>query len=93
MIKYKLLKDNGFTPKSITKNKNAYIIDTENGKYVIKKDESHLDKTYNYLLPRGFNYYPNYYIKSHNLNKGIMFIFEDYDDWKKHHSKDVSTCS
>lgn len=61
MIKYKLLKDNGFTPKSITKNKNAYIIDTENGKYVIKKDESHLDKTYNYLLARGFNYYPNYY--------------------------------
>ena len=61
MIKYKLLKDNGFTPKSITKNKNAYIIDTENGKYVIKKDEAYLNKTYNYLLARGFNYYPNYY--------------------------------
>ena len=39
------------------------------------------------------DYYPNYYIKKHKLDKGIMFIFEDYDMWKKNHNKEISTCS
>ena len=62
MIKYKLLKENGFTPKSITKDKSAIIIETENDKYAIKENETNLDKTYKYLNVRGFNYFPNYQI-------------------------------
>lgn len=77
MIKYKLLKENGLTPKSITKDKTAIIIETDNGKYAIKENETSLDKIYKYLNARGFNYFPNYII----LDKYMIYNYiEDIEE-------------
>ena len=62
MIRYKLLKENGINLKKITKKNNAYIIETDSDKYVIKENETNLDSVYKYLNARGFNYFPNYRI-------------------------------
>lgn len=57
MISYKFLKNNGIEPKSITKDKNSYIIETkDNKKYVLKEENF---KDYDYLLSRNINFFPN----------------------------------
>ncbi len=61
MINYKLLKQNGITPKSIRKVNKSYIVDTEDSKYFIKKHNANLDKKFNYLSSRNFDYFPNYF--------------------------------
>lgn len=60
MINYKLLKLNGITPKSIKKVNNSYIVEAENGKYVLKKKKQDIDEKFNYLLSRNFDYIPKH---------------------------------
>ena len=53
----KLFKQHNLKIKSYKKKDNAYIVDTNSGKYVVKVN---INKEYifNYLDSRGFNYYP-----------------------------------
>lgn len=60
MINYKLLKENGITPKTIKKINNSYLVETTNNKYIIKERNKDLKNKFNYLLSRGFTYFPNY---------------------------------
>lgn len=71
MISYKLLKRNGLEPKSITKNKKSYIVETkDNKKYVLKEEQKQPD--YNYLLSRNFNYFPsNFNIEDYTVYEYI----------------------
>lgn len=79
MIDYKLLKKHNINPKTYTKNKTATIIETiDNKKIVIKEKNKDLKQKFDYLLSRGFNYFPSYktlenydaftYIENNNLS-------------------------
>lgn len=60
MIDYKFLKEHGLEPKKIRKNKGSTIIETKDEKkYVLKNYNSDIDKKFNYLLSRNFNFFPN----------------------------------
>lgn len=61
MISYKFLKDNGIVPKSIRKINNSYVVESFDKKYFFKKNSSDVDKYFNYLVSRNFNYFPNYF--------------------------------
>ena len=61
MINYKLFKDHGLTIKSIRKKGNSYIINTNNGMFAVKEKSIDLDSKFNYLLSRGFNYFPEHF--------------------------------
>ena len=56
----KLLKDKNIITHSYKKIGNVFIVDTNKGKYVLKK-KSNKDYIYNYLDTRNFNYYPKIY--------------------------------
>lgn len=61
MINYKLLKEHGIIPKKIIKNKNTYIIESQDkNKYVVKKECKELNEKFNYLKSRNFNNFPNH---------------------------------
>lgn len=60
MINYKLLKKNGITPKNIKKINNSFLVDTGDKKYVLKDKQNDIDKKFNYLLSRNFDYFPNH---------------------------------
>ena len=60
MIDYKLLKKNGITPKSIRNVNNSFIVDTGDSKYLVKEKLSDLDRKFNYLYSRNFNYFPKH---------------------------------
>lgn len=60
MINYKLLKDNGIVPKSVSKINNSYLVDTGSDKYILKKRNDSLDDKFSYLLSRGFDYFPSH---------------------------------
>lgn len=73
MNKYNnLIKKNNLKVNKITIKRNAYIIDTPLGKFVIKDNKG--TKIYDYLLSRGFNYFPN--IIDYD-NEGILFEYID----------------
>ena len=63
-----ILKDNSINLNKITIKNNVKIIDTNRGNYVIKKEDTDLDNTYNYLLSRSFDYFPKPIIKKDDYN-------------------------
>lgn len=71
MINYKVLKEAGITPKKIKKINNSYLIDTGDYKYIVKNKDEKLDKKFNYLLSRGFNYFP----ESFSVNNYDIFKY------------------
>ena len=60
MINYKQLKENGIIPKTIKKINKSFFVDTGNSRYILKRRDSSVDKKFNYLLSRGFNYFPGH---------------------------------
>ncbi|MDO4369410.1 MAG: hypothetical protein Q4C29_02630 [bacterium] len=79
MINYKLLKEHGLSPKTLTKNKGSVILETtDNQKYVLKEKNKTLESKFDYLLSRGFDYFPSY--KS----------FDNYDIYEYINSKNIS---
>ena len=63
-----ILKKKGFHPKSYERIKNIFVIDTNEGKYVIKKNTNNCD-IYDYLNTRGFYNFPaNYNMKGDNFD-------------------------
>lgn len=72
MINYKLLKENNIIPKKISKINNSYLVETTSNKYILKQRNKELDKKFEYLLSRGFNYFPDHtYIKEYDIFKYI----------------------
>lgn len=60
MINYKLLKQNKIIPKKISKLNSSYLVETDSNKYILKNRDKGLDKKFDYLLSRGFNYFPKH---------------------------------
>ena len=68
-----ILKKRGLHPKSYEKRQNIFIVETNDGKYVIKKNTNNCD-IYDYLNTRGFYHYPsNYNVKNDNYDFSSMF--------------------
>ena len=61
MIDYKLFKDNGLQYNKVKKINSAYVIDTNTGKYVVKKRKEDLDLKFEYLHSRNFNHFPKHF--------------------------------
>ncbi len=79
MINYKLLKEHGLKPKTLTKNKSSIVLETtDNKKYVLKEKNKDLENKFDYLLSRGFDYFPSY--KS----------FDNYDIYEYIKNKNIS---
>lgn len=79
MINYKLLKEHGLKPKTLTKNKSSIVLETtDNKKYVLKEKNKDLENKFDYLLSRGFDYFPSY--KS----------FDNYDIYEYIKNKKIS---
>ena len=85
MIDYKILKENGFKPRSIKKRSNSYLLDTLDGrKYVIKKDCDNVSSKLDYLLSRNFGYFPSFlrvddynifdYVEDFNISDEERFL-------------------
>lgn len=71
-----LLKRNELRPVRYEKNGKVYIIDTEDGKYVVKKKTTN-QSIYKYLDSRSFNYYP----KSIDDSDDEYDVFSYIDDY------------
>lgn len=57
---HNLLKQYGINPIGYTKNKSCIILDTKNGKYVLKKHNKDLEETFSYLYTRSYDFFPRY---------------------------------
>ena len=69
---YNLLKKHNIKPFSYKKNGNVFIVDSSEGKYVIKKIKN--KDIFSYLDSRSFNYYPKYVLDNDYL---IMEYLEE----------------
>ena len=69
------LKERGIHPKGYEYRNNVIIIDTDDNKYVIKKNVNNYD-VYNYLNTRGFNNYPTNYTNESD-NYDLSLYIED----------------
>ena len=59
---------NKYKAKKITLKNSAKIIENENTRLVIKKDNPNILDTYNYLLSRSFDYFPKIIYKDNDYN-------------------------
>lgn len=73
-----ILKRYSLKPHRYVKEGNVVIIDTDNGKYVIKEKKQNKNKIYNYLNSRNFNYYPNY-INDINEDYEVTEYIDEFD--------------
>lgn len=73
-----VLKKYSLKPHRYIKEGNIIIIDTEQGRYVIKEKKKPNNKIYNYLNSRNFGYYPNF-ITDINEHYEITEYIEEYD--------------
>jgi hypothetical protein len=69
------LTENNINYKKITLKKGAIILDTEDSRYVIKKNKTPLENIYKYLDSRAFDYYPKLILSSSSYN-----VFEYIDN-------------
>jgi len=74
-----VLKKYKITPLGYTKNKDVFIIDSNNGKYVLKKSSDKIKEFYNYLRLRNFYYLPEYYNLHDRDSYYIESFIKDYD--------------
>ena len=59
---------NKYKAKKVTLKNSAKIIENENTRLVIKKDNPNILETYNYLLSRSFDYFPKIIYKDNDYN-------------------------
>ena len=69
---------NKYKAKKITLKNSAKIIENENTRLVIKKDNPNILDTYNYLLSRSFDYFPKIIYKDNDYN-----VYEYVEDVKE----------
>jgi len=71
-----LLKKYALTPSRYTIKRNTCIIDTEKGRFVIKrKIDEDIVSTYNYLNSRSFDYFPQIVLEDNNY-----YVYEYLED-------------
>ena len=72
-----VLKKYNLKPHRYKKEGNIVIVDTDQGKYVLKEKKSN-NKIYNYLNSRNFDYYPKF-INDSNEDYDVMEYIEEFD--------------
>ena len=81
----KLLKENDIRIHSYIKKNNYYIVDTNKGKFIVKKNINRKN-IYDYLKARGFTHYPKILI---NDNYQLIEYIEDTDMPEERKSEDL----
>lgn len=81
--------DDEINLNKITLKNNVRIVNTNKGNYVIKKNESNLDNTYNYLLSRSFDYFPKILSRTDDYN--IYEYINDVDEPLEQRILDIIT--
>ncbi|MBE6151983.1 MAG: hypothetical protein E7165_01555 [Firmicutes bacterium] len=70
-----ILKQHNLKPHRYIKEGNVIIVDTDQGKYVLKEKKKN-NKIYNYLNSRNFNYYPQF-VSDNNEDYDVMEYIEE----------------
>lgn len=80
---------NKYKAKKITLKNSAKIIENENTRLVIKKDNPNILDTYNYLLSRSFDYFPKIIYKDNDYN--VYEYIEDVNEPSEQRILDIIT--
>lgn len=80
---------NKYKAKKITLKNSAKIIENENTRLVIKKDNPNILETYNYLLSRSFDYFPKIIYKDNDYN--VYEYVEDVNEPSEQRILDIIT--
>ncbi|MCI7241262.1 MAG: hypothetical protein MR550_01765 [Bacilli bacterium] len=80
---------NKYKAKKITLKNSAKIIENENTRLVIKKDNPNILDTYNYLLSRSFDYFPKIIFKDNDYN--VYEYVEDVNEPSEQRILDIIT--
>lgn len=80
---------NKYKAKKITLKNSAKIIENENTRLVIKKDNPNILDTYNYLLSRSFDYFPKIIYKDNDYN--VYEYVEDVNEPYEQRILDIIT--
>ena len=80
---------NKYKAKKITLKNSAKIIENENTRLVIKKDNPNILDTYNYLLSRSFDYFPKIIYKDNDYN--VYEYVEDVNEPSEQRILDIIT--
>lgn len=80
---------NKYKAKKITLKNSAKIIENENNRLVIKKDNPNILDTYNYLLSRSFDYFPKIIYKDNDYN--VYEYVEDVNEPYEQRILDIIT--
>lgn len=80
---------NKYKAKKITLKNSAKIIENENTRLVIKKDNPNILDTYNYLLSRSFDYFPKIIYKDNDYN--VYEYVEDVNEPSEQRMLDIIT--
>lgn len=80
---------NKYKAKKITLKNSAKIIENENNRLVIKKDNPNILDTYNYLLSRSFDYFPKIIYKDNDYN--VYEYVEDVNEPSEQRILDIIT--
>ena len=84
-----ILKKNDINFNKITLKNNTKIINTKDNNLVIKKDNSNVLSTYNYLLSRSFDYFPKILFSDEDYN--VYEYIEDVEEPKEQRIFDIIT--
>ena len=71
-----------YKPFRITKNKSAMIIDSTEGRFVLKKENKDLYTLFNYLNKRGFNNFPKL-VKNFRDEENLFEYVSEDDTFKE----------
>lgn len=80
---------NKYKAKKVTLKNSAKIIENENTRLVIKKDNPNILDTYNYLLSRSFDYFPKIIYKDNDYN--VYEYVEDVNEPSEQRILDIIT--
>lgn len=80
---------NKYKAKKVTLKNSAKIIENENTRLVIKKDNPNILETYNYLLSRSFDYFPKIIYKDNDYN--VYEYVEDVNEPSEQRILDIIT--
>ena len=86
---HEFLKNHNITPKEYIKNNSCTIIDTKDGKFVIKKRNQEYEKNLKYLKTRSFDSFPKSYYIGENEEYEINEYIENYDIPKYDRAEEV----
>lgn len=84
-----ILHEHNIVPKKYTIKKNATIINSDNGSYVLKKSNNNIKKLQQYLTSRNFEYFPKLIDNNIRNNYSIYEYINDIDTPKEQKAQDI----